>query len=63
MEIIQAIVEDLEFYVEMGFTPTEILFGEKAWREVMQEAASRSLFLFDADSCKAGKLFWRQCQA
>lgn len=57
MEIIQEIIEDLKFYQEMNLTPTEILFGEKAWREVMQEAASRSLFLFDADSVQAGKLF------
>lgn len=57
MEAIQEIIEDLKFYQEMNLTPTEILFGQKAWSKVMQEAASHSLFLFDADSCKAGKLF------
>ncbi len=57
MEIIQTIIEDLKFYQETNLTPTEILFGEKAWREVMQEAASRSLLLFDADMVQAGKLF------
>jgi hypothetical protein len=57
MEIIQTIIEDLKFYQEMDLTPTEILFGEKAWREVMQEAASRSLFLFDASNVQGGKLF------
>ncbi len=57
MDIVSEIIEDLRFYQEMDLTPTEILFGEKAWREVMQEAASRSLFLFDADNVQAGKLF------
>lgn len=51
------IIEDLGFYKEMNLTPTEILLGEKVWREVMQEAASRSLLLFDADMVQAGKLF------
>jgi hypothetical protein len=57
MDIVSEIIEDLRFYQEMDLTPTEILFGEKAWREVMQEAASRSLFFFDADNVQAGKLF------
>lgn len=57
MEIIETVLEDLRFYMEKNLTPTEILFGEKAWKEVMQEATSRSLFLFDASNVQAGKLF------
>lgn len=49
MEILAEILEDLRFYREMALTPTEILLGEKVYREILQECNSR-IFLSSATS-------------